>query len=275
MRISGYNKETYLYINGLEVDEEIKLNENKTILPVKIPPSLDIISQLVKNDLDFGIAVIFSGQVFSQIKITSTDPKNLAVTAWNSQWDLVLISAIFNCQVECNLQCTQSAENINCDSIFEITNYHLYGLVEEPYKLTREDSVWLSKYYDNAQNLMENDAFITAIHSLANYRWNSMPRIQLAILWAGIESLFGIESELSYRVSLYISKFLSNDDNLRAKELYNEVRALYKARSSAVHGSKIKGEQIQIVEQSASILNKLIIKCITTNSMPDIENLLF
>ncbi len=275
MRISGHSNETYLYINGLEVDEEIRLSENKTILPVKTPPPLDIISKLVKSDLDFGIAVIFSSRVFSQIKITSTDPKNLAVTAWNSQWDLVLISAIFNCQVECNLQCTQSAEKISCDSIFDITDYHLYGLVDEPYKLTREDSNWLRDYYDNANSLMDNNAFITAIHSLANYKWNSMPRIQLAILWAGIESLFGIDSELSYRISLYISKFLSKDDNLRAKELYNEVRALYKARSCAVHGSRIKGEQTQLVEQSASLLNKLVIKCITLNSLPDIENLLF
>ena len=33
-----------------------------------------------------------------------------------------------------------------------------------------------------------------------------MPRVQLAILWAGIESLFRINNELSFRISLYIAK---------------------------------------------------------------------
>lgn len=88
-------------------------------------------------------------------------------------------------------------------------------------------------------------------------------------------SLFNINSELVFRISLYITNFLIKNDEERAKAKFNEVKDLYKARSSAVHGDKIKGELSSLVVRSANLLNDLIVKCITTNKLPNVDDLLF
>lgn len=275
MSIFGLGTETYLYVNGLTINETIPISNNKTFMPVKCKLPLNTISKLIKSDVDFAIAILCSGSLSSQLKIEAENPKDLAISAWNSQWDLILLSAIFNCNCVCNLQCTQPLEEISSDSALQVANYHMQGLFNEPYTVTDENGKWINKYFSNAQALIENDSFMTAIHSMATYKWNPHPRVQLAILWAGIESLFRINSELSFRISLYISKFLSDKNIDEAKKIFDEVKSLYKARSSAVHGDNIKGDNTTLVVRSASLLNRLIVKCIEINGLPDVENLIY
>ncbi len=59
-------------------------------------------------------------------------------------------------------------------------------------------------------NLLSNNIYSTAVHAMASYRWHSIPRIKLAILWSGVESLFNVSTEVSFRLSLYTSHFLDN-----------------------------------------------------------------
>jgi len=275
MSIFGMGTEAYLYVNGLIINEEIRINENKILMPVQCKPSIDILSQSVKNDVDFAVLILCERSITSQMKIIAENPKNLAAEAWNSQWDLVLLSAIFKCDAVCNLQCTHPIDAITDDATLKVTNYHLRGLFGEPYTITKEDTEWLKRYFANAQSLLDNNSFSTAIHSMATYRWHTMPKVQLAILWAGIESLFGINSELSFRISLYISNFLAGSDKDKAKGIFDETKSLYKARSSAVHGDNIRGDLDSFVEKSSSLLNKLIIKCVVANEMPNVEDLIY
>jgi len=155
-----------------------------------------------------------------------------------------------------------------------VTNYQMRGILTQPYTITDENVAWLYQYFNNAKSLLEHNSFMIAVHSMATYRWHSMPRIQLAIIWAGIESLFSVSSEIVFRISLYVAHFLSDDVN-EAKLIFQEIKGLYKARSSAVHGGKIKGETFDLVENSAGILKKLIIKCIETKGLPNINDLVF
>ena len=32
---------------------------------------------------------------------------------------------------------------------------------------------------------------------MASYRWHSVPRVQLAVIWSGIESLFNVNTEVT------------------------------------------------------------------------------
>ena len=59
-----------------------------------------------------------------------------------------------------------------------------------------------------AKALLDDDGYSNAVHCLSSYRWHSMPRAQLALLWSGIEGLFRVDHELSFRLSLYAAKFL-------------------------------------------------------------------
>ena len=96
-----------------------------------------------------------------------------------------------------------------------------------------------------------------------------MPRIKLAVLWAGIEGMFGASSEIRFRISLYIARFLHQDDSKKRKLLFETVKKLYNSRSSAVHGSKIKGDIDAAVEESANILQKILLQCVVNKSMPN------
>ena len=103
---------------------------------------------------------------------------------------------------------------------------------------------------------------------MASYRWHSMPRIQLAILWSGIESLFNVSTEVSFRVTLYIARFLAGRDDIKANEIFKKVKKLYNMRSSAVHGNKMKEDISSFVDDSAALLNQLILSSADIGELP-------
>ena len=273
--ILGVRTETYLYINGIVFNEEIKINDSKMLLPASCELPFGIISKAIKSDIDYSIAVLFGKSIDSQMRIIANNPKELAISAWNAQWDIMLLSAIFNCSADCNLQCTDSVYSITDTSILTITNYHVHSLGLSPYITNGSDVKWLKEHFINAQALLDDERFSTAVHSLASYKWHSLPRVQLAVLWMGIESLFKVDSELVFRISLYVAKFLEGNDDAKARDVFNDVKRLYKARSSAVHGGKLKGDLPSIVAQSSLLLNKLIKRCAEKNELPNVDKLAF
>ena len=92
--------------------------------------------------------------------------------------------------------------------------------------LTEADAIWLAKHFAVAGRLLQDDVFMTAVHPMSSYRWHSMPRIGLAVLWSGFEAPSRAESEISFRISLYIPKFLVEDDKAESAEVFREVRSL-------------------------------------------------
>ncbi|MBD5445152.1 MAG: hypothetical protein HDR29_06325 [Lachnospiraceae bacterium] len=275
MGIVGLGKETYLYINGISCSHEIKLRENVTLMPVKSDFRLRKVSNLLKSDIDFSIAVLSAETISSQLRIVSSDAKQLAIVTWNAQWDCLLLGALFNCEVMANLQCDKSVSALEEASYINVTNYSFRALLTKCYTLSESDEEWLNKYYTIALDLLNHDAYQMAVHAMASYRWHSMPRVQLAIIWAGIESLFNVSTEVSFRVSLYIAHFLAGQDDIKANEIFKKVKKLYNARSSAVHGNKIKDSISSYVEESAALLNQIILHCAEIGELPDIEKLVF
>ena len=96
-----------------------------------------------------------------------------------------------------------------------------------------------------------------------------MPRVQLAILWAGIESIFGASTEIRFRISLYIARFLYPADASKRRAVFDAMKRLYDSRSAAVHGSKLKGDMSNVVNESADILCNLLRECVVRKSIPD------
>jgi hypothetical protein len=88
---------------------------------------------------------------------------------------------------------------------------------------------------------------------------------------AGIEGLFNVETELVFRISLYAARFLEPFDKKARKQLFDDVKGLYKQRSQAVHGGKIKGDVSACVKRSAALLQRLVQFCVTSNSLPNTE----
>ena len=275
MEIVGHGTETYLYINGVSTSKEIHLHDNIILTPVLAPFQYGIVSDLLKNDVDFAVAAISGRTITSQMHIFASNEEELTCTAWNAAWDCILLGAIFHCEVMGNIQCDKPVEQLNEATFVNVTNYAFRAMFSEPYVLTEEDLKWIESFYSTAYKLLDKDPFMTAVHAMASYKWHSMPRVQLAILWSGIEALFEASSEISFRISLYIANFLAGEDALEAKELFEKTKRLYSSRSAAVHGGRIKGDMDGRVLESAALLNRIIRQCAELGALPNTQDLIF
>ena len=100
-----------------------------------------------------------------------------------------------------------------------------------------------------------------------------MPRIQLAIISAGNEGMFGASSEIRFRISLYIARFLHPDDAIERQRVFEAAKRLYDSRSAAAHGSKLKAGISAAIDDSAGILCERSRRCTTVNAMPGLNGL--
>lgn len=70
-------------------------------------------------------------------RIIADIPKDLAVRAWDSQWDAILLGAINDSEIGFNFQSNIPPEEFSDASEFRITNYAFKGLNRE--KSTSEE----------------------------------------------------------------------------------------------------------------------------------------
>lgn len=275
MEIVGKGKQTYLYLNGVTVPRKLVLANDIELLPASSPPELGGVLEASQNNVEFGVKAIFLPAVSSQIRIVAENPEKLAAKAWNSLWDAILIGALHDCEAACNFQCDVSMEDLRSGADLKVTNFHFRGVKMAPRALTESEASWLEANFEVATELMEEEVFQSAVHALATYRWHPHPRAQLALLWSGIEGLFKIDSELVFRLSLIAANFLSGNSMEEKEKTFGHVKGLYKQRSAAVHGGRIKGDAKKAVADSKALLNRVIRRCIDLKSLPAADTLMF
>lgn len=271
--VSNEQQESFLYVSGISVTETIKLCEYIEILPAHCEPSSELIIDLSLGEVDLGVMAIFLRRVGAQVRISGSTGKELVARTWNAQWDIVLLGALFDCDLVANFQSDTAAELLSSSSSLAVTNYHFRGGVTSKYTLTSDDISWLNENFSNARTLLDIDRFQDAVRARSSYNWHPNPRAKLAVLWSGIEGLFDIQGETVFKLSLYAAKFLEPNDREEAKLILSRIKKLYKSRSSAVHGSKIKGDLNDLVSESSILLERLLRKCIELGSIPNIEDL--
>lgn len=275
MQILATGNVTFLLLSGISVESNLGLSDHVELQSADTS-HLDLNTALLacSHPDDIAVVAAFIPRTTAQFRITASTPKELATAAWNASWDALLLGALLCTDIGFNLQSDAPANKIAADSRMRATNLYMHGITNDsPHIVTVEDAEWLTAHFANARRLLDVDRFQTAIHCLATYRWHSMPRIQLAILWAGIEGLFGASSEIKFRISLYIARYIHPDDGDARRVLFDSVQKLYNSRSSAVHGSNIKGDPGQAVTDSAKILCSLLRRCATVGAIPDVDEL--
>lgn len=275
MRIQASGGKTYILLSGLTLSKSIRLDEHLELQPADCS-HLDLRSALAacSSPDDIPVVTAFIPRTEAQLEISAPTPKEVASKAWNSSWDVMLLGAIWGAEIGFNLQSDVPSRAISSETKLRATNYHMRGLSNAgPYKITENDEKWIQVHFQNARALLNNDVFQSSLHCLASYRWHSLPRVQLAVLWAGIEGLFGATTEIRFRISLYISRYLFPKDESQRKSLFDKVKKLYDLRSAAVHGSKMKGDTNKAVNDSAELLRQLLRKCVEFKAMPDEQSL--
>lgn len=270
MEVVAEKNETFILLNGIVVESEVQLAEGILLQPADAS-HLSLSNALLACSQPDDIAVVaaFIPRVRAQFRIHAASPRETSVRAWNSSWDALLLSAIFQAEIGFNLQSNCAAEDISAKSTLRAIRRHMSGFNDNPpYVLTRNDSDWLSEFYPDAQILLKDGSFQTAVQCLATHHWHPNPRIKMAMIWAGIEGIFGASSEIRFRLSLYMARFLSPDNEVDRRNIFEQVKKLYNVRSKAVHGGILKGDLSLSATESAKLLNDLLIKCIETRSLP-------
>lgn len=144
----------------------------------------------------------------------------------------------------------------------QLLEVHTKLLVPENAKtiLTKEDADWIKDNYERFNYLAaKSEGFRFALSAAVNWQYASAPRMAIAQLWSGIEALFGISSEVVYRISLQVASLLE-DRGLARKDKFKEVRKLYAVRSKAVHGEELSDDKLhKAMVESFDILNKLLL----------------
>jgi hypothetical protein len=131
MQVVGMGNSTYILLSGLEVSTDIALSENVQLLPADTS-HLDLttaISTCAHPD-DIAVVAAFIPRITAQLKISAPTPTELAILAWNSSWDALLLSAIFHTEVSFNLQSDTEACLISAKSHLRATNYYMHGLTQ-------------------------------------------------------------------------------------------------------------------------------------------------
>lgn len=257
MEIACEKEETFILLNGINVNSEIELRPGVQIQPADTS-HIDFNSALAACSQPDDIAVVaaFIPRVTSQLRIIANTPREAAIFAWNSSWDAILLSAIFQKEIGFNIQSDTTSRNISSKSVLRSMHRHMTGFNDTPsYTITKQDTDWIVEHYGSAFSLLKIDSFQTAVECLSGHYWHPNPRMKLALIWAGIEGIFGISSEIRFRISVNMARFLSPDDESEKKRIFELVKSLYNVRSSAVHGGKLKDNLSHNVAESANLLS--------------------
>ncbi|MBZ2206538.1 HEPN domain-containing protein [Massilia soli] len=124
------------------------------------------------------------------------------------------------------------------------------------------DLDWVGANVPTFARLLEIPCFRLAVESLSTHQHQTSERMMAATLWAGIESLFGIQSELGFRLSTYIAVVIE-PSGPRRRQAYQKIKKLYGTRSKAVHGAKLSSEQLRThVLEVRTILSRILCKFI-------------
>jgi len=262
----------YLYVNGLGVPRTVSLGDGLSLEPVNVDPRpyLPATVGTAMHSQAAGVVYLFLGQIRAELRVDADNVKDLVVRAWNAQWDVLFINAAFDREAQINLTSETSAGELEDASTIDVQNFALrgFGRGEPPTPISEAECVWLESHIDEGRRLLERELFQNSLHCLATYRWHTLPRARLALIWAGIEGLFRVDAEIRFRLSACIARFLGGEDAAARKMVFDQVKRLYNARSTAVHGGVLKGDPQALVDESAELLRRLIRQCVESGDTP-------
>lgn len=150
-----------------------------------------------------------------------------------------------------------------------IEDIPLAKFLGDPITITESDFEWVSQNLIQFIELLEKPKFRLAVDSLTTHHHLSNERMMVSSLWAGIESIIGVEHELRFRIAAYLSAYLHKRGNERL-ESNKLIKKLYDFRSKAVHGSSLDKEELDNhVIEVRKLLSILLISIIENNEVPD------
>jgi hypothetical protein len=140
--------------------------------------------------------------------------------------------------------------------------------------VTPTDASWVNGHFPTFNKLAsESESFRFALEAAVDWRYAKDARAAVSRLWSGIEALFGIKSELVYRISLYCACLQAKRGDGRIKK-FHQVKELYDLRSKAVHGATLSDEEMaSALNDSFELLSGLLLSTISRGRIPTSDDL--
>ncbi|WGS49821.1 hypothetical protein LFL96_19055 [Paraburkholderia sp. D15] len=137
--------------------------------------------------------------------------------------------------------------------------------------VSRDELDWVHKHLAVWIELLERPAFRLAVDCLTTHHHQANLRMSAAALWAGFEGIFGINSELRFRLAALAASFLEDRGPGRVA-LYRRIKLLYDYRSKAVHGAATKDALLEehIIEVRA-LLSRLMCRMTEAGTLPSVD----
>jgi hypothetical protein len=142
------------------------------------------------------------------------------------------------------------------------------------FRLTLEDAQWIRAHMDTVLNLVHKPKFQNAMQALTSFHCIPYASTCLLVAWSGLEALFGVEQEISFRLCLYISNFLKSGDDRYSE--FEKLRRSYDDRSRVAHGTSTKAKAVSDnAMYTRDILRACLSKCVEANAFPNAKELIF
>jgi hypothetical protein len=192
--------------------------------------------------------------------------KELAAKAWNALWQFHLLSVA--CAAPCLPLYSVSGKS------FDLVNPNLVIIpASNLHDATTPEIEWAKDHQEKFEALSKEQRFQRSMLGYANSHYLRAIESRLMLLWAGIEGLFDVDTELRRRIALYAA-ILDDGNNDEKFACFNRVKAAYDVRSRAVHGAGSKPAKLEEGYNSArQILIRLLAKCIELGRVPTVVEL--
>ena len=121
--------------------------------------------------------------------------------------------------------------------------------------------------------LRADQGFHFALECLSGSYLQEDWRLATTLIWAGIEALIHVSTEVTYRLSITVAALLEHPGAERVA-LYKQIKKLYGLRSRVVHGDDVSDVQLHDhVVSARAVLKKCLQRIVEVGSAPTAEQL--
>ncbi|QPF82696.1 hypothetical protein IC762_23505 [Bradyrhizobium genosp. L] len=165
-------------------------------------------------------------------------------------------------------------QDFECHDIFCMPFIEASPTHYQDIALTNEDAIWIKANMATALRFTKKAMFQNAMQALTSFHCVPYANVALLLAWSGLEALFRTETELSFRLCLYIANLLKSGSE--REEMFERLRQSYNARSKVAHGSGARlAELPELAYFTRDVLRSCLAKCIELGHFPEPKKLIF
>ncbi len=258
---------------GIETDRDVlALASAVRIQRLRSYPSQEILSSKLDSPFVAGIMGHYGPErITHQLIIESNSLGDFEYICDSVRAILAGLRVRTQSELYCPAVCSRSWDDLesatDAPSIACRFEPHVYSLdVSEPTKIEKSDLTWVKENLGKVLSLSKQARFSTALDALCSYLHTERDRMKAAQLWVGIEAIFEVEFEISYRLPL-LAALMLKPRGPGCKQLRDNVKKLYNERSKAIHGQEFKNAR-EHVHEVRKLLARLLTKIIEDGNLP-------